>query len=155
MAGLVGDFARLAQVRRALGQLGPTLRRELVPALAREALDLVHQGFRRERDPDGRAWAPLKRRVGPILHDSGRLEGSLVVRLRGMAFQIVTDVVYAAVHQFGHTFRARGGRTARREVAGVTLPARPFLPLDHLPERWAETFDDVATTVLARPLEDT
>lgn len=74
---------------------------------------------------------------GQVLNrQSGDLAGSIHYRLRGNATAIVgTNMVYAAIHEFGGTikaknapylvFRVSGGRYVRTKE--VHMPARPYL----------------------------
>lgn len=118
--------------------------------------------FEREVGPDGIRW-PKSRRAeregGQTLTDTGRLRASITHRLTPDAVEVGTNVVYAAIHQFGGAirreartqvlaFRARGRgfasrRSTRARRAGavrvafaqigahdIDMPARPFLGLD-------------------------
>ena len=100
--------------------------------------------FERERAPDGSPWLKSARALAEgeqTLTDTGRLRGSIVhtVTEGGRAVEVGSDVLYAAIHQFGG--RASRGRR-------VTLPARPYLGIDE---------DDRANIlrIVARALERT
>ncbi len=82
--------------------------------------------FEREQAPDGKPWLKSARALaegGKTLTDTGRLRGSIAhtVTDGGRAVEVGSNVVYAAIHQFG----GRAGRDRR-----VTLPARPYLGID-------------------------
>jgi len=115
--------------------------------------------FEREGGPDGTPWKPSgrARRVGgQTLSETGRLRSSIVHRADGSGVDVGTNVVYAAIHQFGGAvkrparrqvlaFNAKGTRFASRRStrarkAGsvrvaiadigeheINMPARPFL----------------------------
>ena len=74
--------------------------------------------------PGGLAWKPSQRALaegGKTLVDTARLLASLTHRAGRDRVDVGTNVVYAAIHQFGGP-AGRGLKT--------TLPARPFLGLD-------------------------
>ena len=82
--------------------------------------------FERERAPDGSPWLTSARALaegGQTLTDTGRLRGSIAhtVTDGGRAVEVGSNVIYAAIHQFGG--RAGRGRKAK-------LPARPYLGID-------------------------
>ena len=74
--------------------------------------------MRRGVKPDGSPQKPLKRRVGVPLIDSGRLRGSITHEASEDQVVIGTNVIYAAIQQFG----GKAGRGHK-----VTIPARPYL----------------------------
>ena len=82
--------------------------------------------FERERAPDGSPWLKSARALaegGRTLTDTGRLRGSIAhtVTGGGRAVEVGSNVLYAAIHQFG-------GRAGRGHKA--KLPARPYLGID-------------------------
>ena len=82
--------------------------------------------FESERAPDGKPWLKSARALaegGRTLTDTGRLRGSIAHALTdgGRAVEVGSNVLYAAIHQFG----GRAGRGRR-----VTLPVRPYLGID-------------------------
>lgn len=87
-------------------------------------------------------WTPLKYRDGKPLQMSGRLHGSIHPWHDNDSAVVGTNVVYAAIQNFGgktraHEIRPRhkkalafGGRFARKvNHPGSDIPARPFLVL--------------------------
>jgi len=84
--------------------------------------------FDAERSPDGAPWKPLnenyrawkveKRGFDKILTFDSNLRDRIVYDAGRQSFEMGTNVVYAAIHQFG-------GRTGRGHKAN--MPARPFL----------------------------
>ena len=111
-------------VRDALRRLA-ALGGDLSPAMRAVAGALeagVEDALQGERSPDGSPWAPLSpvtqaRRAarrkwpGRILQDSGDLAGSTHSR-HGPSHAVAgTNLVYAAVHQFGAA-KGRHGRSA-------------------------------------------
>ncbi|MCY4548123.1 MAG: phage virion morphogenesis protein [Defluviicoccus sp.] len=103
--------------------------------------------FETETGPDG-PWTPSARareEGGQTLTDSGRLRSSIAYNVTGDGMEVGTNVVYAAIHQFGGRTRPRvirprhkralfwpGARhpVAKVEHPGSEIPARPFLGFD-------------------------
>jgi phage virion morphogenesis protein len=136
----------LTKMRARVGDLRPFMK------VAGEALvEETKDRFRTMTDPEGHPWKPLsaayaatkKRSRGKILYLRGRLEGSIRYQLDGSDTVLVgTNVVYAAIHQFGgdtkpHTIRPKNKRAlfwpgAAHPVRSVNhpgshIPARPYL----------------------------
>jgi phage gpG-like protein len=136
------------------------------------------KNFDEERSPDGVAWAPLKHKrqrrrdrrrsrppgsVDKILSDSGMLRSSnTAVNVEGnvnvetaMSLEWGSNLEYAAVHQFGHTFppmKAKGKksfswigddgkRIFRKSIGKRVVPARPFIGIND------ELADDISDLV--------
>lgn len=155
-AALAALSARLGNLKAPLAEAGQTL------------VTLADLAFRNQQDPWGRAWQRLaastlkRRRKGPgrgagqILRDTGRLQNSISYRADAHSVTVGTNVVYAAIHQFGGDlqrqartatlyFKQRkdgtvGTRFVRRsrsdfaqdvQIAAhtVTMPRRAFLPI--------------------------
>ena len=104
--------------------------------------------FETESGPGGVPWKRSRRaerEKGQTLTDTGRLRSSITYNLTPDGLEVGTNVVYAAIHQFG-------GRTPPRKIVpkrkkalyfpgaahpvksvnhpGSDIPARPFLGLD-------------------------
>lgn len=127
---LKGDFGKLVKIRAQVGRMAdPMLMARLARVVGAEALTQVQLGFRQSRDPYGEAWAPLTRREGKPLLDTGRLRNSFSYRVHGGHFVVGTNVEYAAAHQFGTNGRRvassrsmptdESGRFMSRKSAGV------------------------------------
>ena len=105
--------------------------------------------FRSERDPTGRAWAPLSpewrarkarlKRATGILKSTGQLSREIVAQLAGDMVAIGTNRPHARVHQFG------------LEAAGrPTIPARPFLGISADDQRdIVDTISDLLADIVA------
>ena len=132
-------------------------------AIGGELLKRVLLGFRNSQTPYGVPWAPLKNRNGKPLIDTRRLERSISYESNADSISIGTNVIYAAVQNFGYTFN-RAARSqhayfkqgkdgtignrfvkkhhsnfAQRVTIGehkVTIPARQFFPDSTLPPDW-------------------
>ncbi len=174
-AGLKALQSNLADLRPAMAGIGQTLV---------TATDL---SFRGQKDPWGKAWTQLKaatlraRRKGKgkggakILRDTGRLANSINYRADKTSVRVGTNVVYAAIHQFGGTID-RAARTGtvyfRQNKSGtvgskfvkkahsnfaqdthigahrITIPARPFLPIRNgSVDLPPDTLDDILDVV--------
>ncbi|WP_299427210.1 phage virion morphogenesis protein [uncultured Meiothermus sp.] len=134
-----GDLKELNRRVRSLAQV----RLDRVAANVGEALvSSTIQRFMEQKDPTGQPWQPLAAAtVAPrardftkggrlrkgveerlqgrkILIQSARLRNSITSKRDGTAVAVGTNVVYAAIHQFG----GMAGRGRR-----VRIPARPYL----------------------------
>ena len=113
-----GALARLAAVLSNPGDILDRIGRHLVAS--------THRRFERERAPDGTPWLKSARAIaegGQTLTDTGRLRSSIAHTLThgGRGVEVGTNVVYAAIHQFG----GRAGRGRRAKI-----PERPYLGVD-------------------------
>ena len=98
---------------------------------------ITRERFQSGQAPDGTAWKPSLRALitgGKTLLDTGRLVGSIVSEATDRSVEVGTNVIYAAIHQFGGTIRGKAGKLQFRLANGqfvtkdaVTMPARPFL----------------------------
>ncbi len=118
---------------------------DMTPAwrsVGRYLVSRIQLGFRAQQSPYGAPWAPT-RRGGQILRMTSRLRDSVTEDPGRDHVAVGTNVGYARVHQFGAVIRAKaaaylrfriGDRWARKKQ--VTIPARPFMPTEGLPEDW-------------------
>jgi phage gpG-like protein len=93
---------------------------ELAQRTAAAGMKLVGDEFRKQQDPYGKAWAPLKQertrdkrarlraiakgrtpRGSKVLHKTGRMENSAGASASGRLVNVVVPVEYAAYHQNG------------------------------------------------------
>lgn len=134
---LSGDFDALSTLVRKFEVAGDTeTLGQLSHALADEALQLIQAGFANQADPYGKAWAPLKRREGMILSDTGRLRGSVTVNSSPGEIRLRGTASYGTFHQNGTRY----------------MPKRQILPNDgDLPGSWRAAFNE-ATEALFRHL---
>ena len=142
-----GVAARLQQMVAAQTSLQP-----LYAAIGGSLLSNVQLGFKFGRSPWGDAWRKPLLRNGQPLRDTGRLNRSITVDATGDGVTVGTNVLYAPVHQFGATIRAknkpflvfRGGPNTFFRKKQVVVPARPFLPIRpggqvDLPASWQKS----------------
>lgn len=92
--------------------------------------------FESGRGPGGEPWKDTHR-GGQILTDSGRLRDSITHQASGAEVRVGSNVIYAAVHQFGATIKPKSARALAFNIGSqlifarqVTIPARPYLGVD-------------------------
>jgi phage virion morphogenesis protein len=112
----------------------------LMEMLGAAILSSTQQRFLDEVGPDGQKWPPSIRVQlggGNTLRDTGRLFQSLTYQADESSVEVGTNLIYAGVHQFGATIRAKSTRGLRFRVGdrfvtrkSVQVPARPFLGID-------------------------
>lgn len=120
--------------------------RPLLEQLAFLGENSTRERFDNQTDPDGRRWKPSLRvqlQGGKTLTKDGHLGDSITSRADDDAAEWGTNRIYAAVHQFGATIKAKNGGFLQFPLAGggwvakrqVTVPARPFLGLSREDEQ--------------------
>lgn len=127
---------------------------KMARALSFEGEQQTRTRIQREKAaPDGTPWAAnvpwyAATKKGSLLQESGSLLDSLSAQPSGTAAEWGSNLIYAAVHQYGAEIKPKtakrlyvGGRFARR----VNIPARPFLGLSE--ENFAD-FEDIVLDVL-------
>jgi len=116
--------------------------KDTTPVMSAIGTGLVASMTRRfvsQTGPDGAPWAALNpgyaagKKNTRILTESGRLRGSLTFNAGKDSVNAGTNVIYAAIHNFGGTISAKGGGRLAFFIGGrmvrptsVTIPARPF-----------------------------
>lgn len=120
----------------------------------------VQTGFRTSTSPYGGQWDKPGHRSGKPLINSGQLLKSIDYRLVGNAVEIGTNKHYAAIHQFGGVIKPKNKTRlffmlGKRKIFArqVTIPARPFLPVNGLPDSWRDDVVDVVMDVIRRQVE--
>jgi phage virion morphogenesis protein len=116
---------------------------DLTPLMDQVGASLVastQQRFFEQAGPDGTKWpASIRAKLtgGSTLIDTTNLEGSITHIPHRDSVEVGTNVVYAAIHQFGGTIRAKTAKGLRFKIGNdfvvrksVTIPARPFLGID-------------------------
>jgi phage gpG-like protein len=71
------------------------------------------------------------------LRDEGHLYASITHRASPTSVEVGSNAIYAAIHQFGGTIKAKDAKALRFRIGdvwvtkeSVTIPARPFLGID-------------------------
>lgn len=174
MSGVTGDFAALEELAEKFRKLTTSEARiELSKNLAEEYTDFMVECFRESRSPYGQAWEPLRFRSSgggrgqkPLLN-SGLMRGATSpVDIREYGFTVQVGRDYASTHQKGATivprnakalrfagviYEARGRGRARRKGTGfifrkkVVVPARPFAPINGMPDELQERLDEAGS----------
>lgn len=128
--------AALAAAAAKLSDLTP-----LMDEIGRELVTSTRQRFEQEEGPDGSPWPKSARALvqgGQTLRDTGMLYRSITHRAEPQTVRVGTNLIYAAIHQFGGTIRAKTAKGLRFRPAGgngfvsvksVRIPARPYLGL--------------------------
>ncbi|MFZ1680361.1 MAG: phage virion morphogenesis protein [Rhizobiaceae bacterium] len=138
-----GSDAALAALGEAASRIGAA--RPMFDEIGTRLVGSTQQRFEDEAGPDGSPWPRSIRAQfdgGKTLTDSKYLRKSFAHEAGDDRVAVGTTAVYAAIHQFGGTIRAKTARGLRFRVAGgfvskqsVTIPARPFLGLSDTDER--------------------
>ncbi|MPZ57615.1 MAG: phage virion morphogenesis protein [Rhizobiales bacterium] len=128
--------------------------RGMFDAIGASLVTSTQMHFERGTGPDGSPWPPSLRALtegGKTLIDSAILMQSITFVASDTGVEVGTNILYAAVHQFGATIQAKTDQGLRFKVGdqwvrkdSVTIPARPFLGLDdadsaeivHIAEDW-------------------
>jgi phage gpG-like protein len=116
--------------------------RAVSKSLAEEAVGLIKQGFRDERDPYGSPWRPKLARDGrkTLSGPTGRLKQFFPKEVDTNGFRISPIVEYAAYHQ---------------DPKRANLPQRMMVPSEErgMPKDWADAFNEAATEIIAEALK--
>lgn len=125
----------VTEVNKAIDALqNPRKTAPLMDNLGRIVVSDTLLNFRAQSAPDGTPWEPTAR-GGQILRDTGRLRNSIAYETEGSdTVYIGTNLIYAAIHQFGGTIEAKNAPYLKFMVGGqfvqkrsVDIPARPFI----------------------------
>lgn len=112
-------------------------RQPMMQGIAAELLSMTEDNFERE-SWGNEPWQPLKYRSGKALQLNGILAGSIHSLATNQTAKIGTNIAYAAIHHIGGEIHAKNtpylmiplgnGRFACKK--SVTIPARPYLPIN-------------------------
>lgn len=129
--------AALERFERAGAHLGPAMRK-----IAATLADVTEDNFAAQGRPQWKASARAQAKGGMTLQDTGRLAASITTHSDDHSAAVGSNVIYAAIHQFGgqtsaHTIRPKyakalhfNGRFAKVvHHPGSDIPARPYLPM--------------------------
>jgi phage gpG-like protein len=141
-------FEAIAEVAEKLENLEPCYTQ-----IGEYALVRVDDSFKNETDAYGIPFKPLNseyrdfklaklKGIDKTLQSKGNLRSRFVYVVSDDGVEVGTNVIYAAVHQFGATIRPKkaealvfrvGNPPRVVKARSVTIPARPVLPTDGLP----------------------
>ena len=102
--------------------------------------------FESETAPDGARWKPSQRAIedgGLTLTDTGQLRQSITAASDATSAIAGTNLVYAAIDQFGGPSRGRQSARSQNVPKARVMPARPFMG-----------FGDEDVVEIGRMLED-
>lgn len=130
LGGLNAALARMAM----LGERP----RPIWEAIAQYGESSTRLRFKHQRGPDGARWKPSQRAQlsgGQTLVERARLLRSISSTADNSGAAWGTNVIYAAIHQFGGPIKAKAGGALRFRLPSggyvttkrVTMLARPFL----------------------------
>lgn len=114
----------------------------LFDAIGPALVSSTQMRFEEEKDPEGNPWPDSLRKMllgGRTLTETGALAASITHEATAGSVAIGTNLIYAAIHQFGGTIRAKTGKGLRWRAPGnggwvrkdqVEMPRRAFLGLD-------------------------
>jgi phage gpG-like protein len=165
-----GDFKGLKRFEKRVRKAPESLRTVSLQ-LQEETIELIREGFEKQRDPYDKAWAPHSpltrlRRTGRILEDTGGLKAAWFGKgVSDSGFEVANAKSYAIFHQAGtglfgpkkkpiRPLQAKalripisGGFFYATEIAGS--PRRRMVPdSGRLPRAWADRYVEVAQEVL-------
>jgi len=119
-----GVRAALDRLVRALplgGDMTPVMR-----DLGRALKTGTQLRFRAQQSPEGTSWQPSLRALaegGQTLRLTGRLRNSITFAATKNSVEVGTNVVYAAIHQFG----GKAGRSRKTGLLQHLIVPRPYL----------------------------
>lgn len=159
-----------AMARRFREQLARVRFRPLLAAIGNELVTSVSRRFETGTAPDGSRWPEsLRARLtgGQTLIKSGRLRDSIAEtgpQLTARSVEVGTNVVYAAIHQFGgiippHIIRARRARALSipgigfRRAVHVDQVGRLKAALSQAADDFARPFNDAISSGIAMLLD--
>lgn len=134
----------LSALMKRLNQLSNVDFRGINAALAESLRTSTMDRFREEKDPEGKKWQTsirVQENGGKTLSQSTNLRTSIHSEFSEKGFEIGTNTIYAATHQFGdeRTIRASNKKALKFEYAGkwhvvkavkVKIPKRAFLGIN-------------------------
>jgi len=121
-----------------------TIRRNILEDIGSYAVSSTQNRFIEEQDPDGKDWNASYRSEnegGQILRDSNILFQSLTYDASSNHVSWGSNIIYAAIHQFGGDILPKNGGKLKFKIGGhfitankVTIPARPYMGVNDADE---------------------
>lgn len=130
-----GDFHVLNKWQKQLNKLPAKSMQVISESMAEETLNLIADGFRQERAPNGKLWTPKKRPDGrkTLSGPTSRLRNWFRKTVQPDRFIVSATVAYSVFHQHG----------TRKMVA------RHMVPPNGLPSRWARSLKQTAQEAIS------
>lgn len=166
-----GNFKSLEDFARDVERV-PSALKTVSEQLAEETIELIREGFEKQRDPYGRKWkkhSQLTQRIRPggrILEDTGGLKASWYRKgIDTGGFEVASAKATAAYAQYGtgiygprkRPIRPERAKALRIPIGGGAIflhqvkgsPKRLMVPSrGRLPKNWASRYVDTAQEVL-------
>lgn len=123
------DLSGLSKLNRTIETFSRKIkdRRALNLALATTLRECTRKRFETKKTPEGKAW------TSPLVQ-SGDLRGKLLIDANEQIAKVGSNLVYAAIHQFGGVIKAKKGKALMFTVGNktlfrrkVTIKANPYL----------------------------
>lgn len=130
------DLSGLSKLNNIAENLGRKLkdRRALNLALATTLRECTRKRFETKKTPEGKEW------TSPLVK-SGDLRNKLLIDATEQIAKVGSNLVYAAIHQFGGIIRAKKGKALRFTIGDetiyrpkVTIKANPYLGISEKDE---------------------
>lgn len=129
----ISGFSKLNRVMDSFGR-GLKNKQALNLAIATTLRETTRKRFATKKTPDGKNWStPL------VKH--GDLRGKLLIAADDNVAKVGSNLVYAAIHQFGGEIKAQKGKVLKFSSGGkilyrkkVTIKANPYLGLSESDE---------------------
>lgn len=122
--GVMQNFNRKIKDRHALNL-----------ALATTLRECTRKRFATKKTPEGKDW------TSPLVK-SGDLRGKLLIEANEQVAKVGSNLVYAAIHQFGGVIKAKKGKVLKFMTGGttffrprVTIKANPYLGISENDEQ--------------------
>jgi phage gpG-like protein len=179
--GVAFNSSALGRLAAGLEQISSAgWRRRLNERIAESVREQIAGEFAAGKDPYGRPWAPLTSRTGAPLRDTNRFRNSWTARAQERGFEVSSDFVGAAVHNFGAVIHAkterglvfqvessfqvfsRGGKRPARPKVGkswrrlmqVTIPKRQIIPdqVQGMGSRWGAAIQSEISAAISEAI---
>ena len=110
------DLSGLSKLNRTIETFSRKIkdRRALNLALATTLRECTRKRFETKKTPEGKAW------TSPLVQ-SGDLRGKLLIDANEQIAKVGSNLVYAAIHQFGGVIKAKKGKALMFTVGNKTL----------------------------------
>ena len=105
----------------------------LMAAIAQRLRSSTVERFSTKQGPSGAAWKSARNNPNTLI-GAGILRSTIVGRSTQETASVGSNLIYAAIHQFGGVIKPKNASALRFQVGGrfvttqsVTIPARPYL----------------------------
>ncbi len=130
------DLSDLSKLNRTMETFGRKIkdRQALNLALATTLRECTRKRFETKKTPEGKAW------TSPLVQ-SGDLRSKLLIDANEQIAKVGSNLVYAAIHQFGGVIKAKKGKALMFTIGNrtlfrrkVTIKANPYLGISEQDE---------------------